>query len=44
MEEITNADVITAWSAYPQNLIEGFGDEGDFPPFARDAWSKHVWV
>ena len=29
MEEITNADAITAWSAYPQNLIEGFGDEGD---------------
>lgn len=30
MEEITNADVFIAWSAYPQNLIEGFGDEGDF--------------
>jgi 2-polyprenyl-3-methyl-5-hydroxy-6-metoxy-1,4-benzoquinol methylase len=30
MEEITNVDVITAWSAYPQDLIEGFGDEGDF--------------
>lgn len=30
MEEITNADVISAWSAYPQNLIQDFGDEGDF--------------
>lgn len=30
MEGITNADAISAWSSYPQDLIEGFGDEGDF--------------
>src|ERR1051326_9094178 len=30
MKEITNAGAISAWSSYPQDLIESFGDEGDF--------------
>jgi 2-polyprenyl-3-methyl-5-hydroxy-6-metoxy-1,4-benzoquinol methylase len=29
MREPTNADVIAAWSHYPEHLIEGFGEEGD---------------
>lgn len=29
MTEVTNADVINAYANYPQDLIEGFGDEGD---------------
>ena len=29
MREPTNADVIQAWSEYPEHLIEGFGEEGD---------------
>src|SRR5690349_16229375 len=29
MGDLTNADVITAYSEYPQDLIEGFGEEGD---------------
>ena len=29
MRDPTNADVIKSWSEYPQNLIEGFGEEGD---------------
>lgn len=29
MRELTNADVIKSWSEYPQDQIEGFGDEGD---------------
>ncbi len=29
MRELTNADVIAAWSHYPEQLIEGFGEEGD---------------
>lgn len=29
MQEPTNADVIAAWSHYPEHLIEGFGEEGD---------------
>ena len=30
MKEMTNTDAISAWSLYPQDLIEDFGDEGDF--------------
>ena len=29
MQEPTNAEVIAAWSHYPEHLIEGFGEEGD---------------
>jgi 2-polyprenyl-3-methyl-5-hydroxy-6-metoxy-1,4-benzoquinol methylase len=29
MTEVTNADVIKAYAEYPQDLIEGFGEEGD---------------
>ncbi|GAC1384874.1 MAG: hypothetical protein NVSMB33_13600 [Ktedonobacteraceae bacterium] len=29
MTEVTNADVINAYAEYPQDCIEGFGDEGD---------------
>ena len=29
MREPTNADVIQAWSGYPEHLIESFGEEGD---------------
>lgn len=29
MRELTNAEVIAAWSQYPEDLIEGFGEEGD---------------
>jgi SAM-dependent methyltransferase len=27
---ITNADNIAAWSAFPESVLEAFGDEGDF--------------
>jgi 2-polyprenyl-3-methyl-5-hydroxy-6-metoxy-1,4-benzoquinol methylase len=30
MPDLTNADVINAYADYPQDLIEGFGEEGDF--------------
>ncbi|GCE07462.1 class I SAM-dependent methyltransferase [Dictyobacter aurantiacus] len=29
MDELTNTDIIDAYASYPQELIEGFGDEGD---------------
>ena len=29
MRDLTNAEVIQAWSEYPEQLIEGFGEEGD---------------
>lgn len=29
MRDPTNADVIKAWTEYPQDLIENFGEEGD---------------
>src|SRR5581483_432363 len=30
MTEINNADAIQAWSGIPQQLVENFGEEGDF--------------
>jgi len=30
MPDITNAEAIKAWSKFPQELLEQFGDEGDF--------------
>lgn len=30
MVEITNADAIEAWSRLPREVVESFGDEGDF--------------
>jgi 2-polyprenyl-3-methyl-5-hydroxy-6-metoxy-1,4-benzoquinol methylase len=29
MRDLTNAEAIAAWSQYPEDLIEGFGEEGD---------------
>ena len=30
MAELTNADAIEEWSRLPREIVEGFGDEGDF--------------
>lgn len=30
MPELTNAEAIKAWSEVPRELVEGFGEEGDF--------------
>jgi 2-polyprenyl-3-methyl-5-hydroxy-6-metoxy-1,4-benzoquinol methylase len=39
--EITNADVINAWSRASQEIVANFGDEGDF--IRRNLWNPVIF-